>query len=83
MFANHLNQALKSVDKNGLLHRKPDLAIVCILIITLLWYTLEKNCQKASNLLNIPKKFNFWVWIDNRKYWCYAKTLEAVFEMKS
>lgn len=30
MFANHLNQALKSADKNGLLHRKPDLAIVCI-----------------------------------------------------
>lgn len=47
MLANRLKQALKSVDKNGLLNRKPDLAIVCILIITLRWYTLEKKLAES------------------------------------
>ena len=40
-----------------------------VFIITLGLYTLEKNWQKASNLLIIQKKFNFLVWIDNSKNW--------------
>lgn len=34
-------------------------------------YTLEQNWQKTSNLLksDIQKKFNFFAWIDNIKYW--------------